>query len=52
MFIACNTPEGIDWQLYRALHEWMSLDQLLDVMEMRDVAESWKDARKFNLDRD
>ena len=51
MFIACNTGQGIDWQLYEKLGSSMTLDELLDLIEMRDVAASWKDAYQFNSDK-
>jgi hypothetical protein len=48
VYIACNTGQGIDWQLYERLRDSMILDELLDLIEMRDVSASWSDAYKRN----
>jgi len=49
IFEACNAEDGtIDVNTYEKLHSVFTLDHLLDILEMREVARSWADAMLAN----
>lgn len=50
IFAACNTDNGIDTATYQALGESMTMDDMLDLLEMRAVRDSWSHAELFNMD--
>ena len=50
IFLACSTKEGIDAQTYVLLDTVIDLDGLYDLLEMKQVADSWGDAAKWNAD--
>lgn len=50
VFLACNGKEGIDVEMYEALHTSLDLDGLIDVLEMQHVRASWQHAEMFNLE--
>lgn len=50
IFAACNTENGIDAALYEAFDTRLTLDHLLDIMEMKAVRDSWSHAELFNMD--
>jgi hypothetical protein len=50
IFAACNTENGIDRATYEALGSTMTMDDMLDVLEMQAVRDSWSHAELFNMD--
>lgn len=48
IFRACYDGEKIDTALYIRLQTDMSLDEMYDILEMRDVADSWRHAHHLN----
>jgi hypothetical protein len=50
IFAACNTENGIDTDTFMALGSTMTMDDMLDVLEMQAVRDSWSHAELFNLD--
>lgn len=50
IFAACNTENGIDVATYEALGSTMTMDDLLDILEMKAVRDSWTHAALFDHD--
>ena len=50
IFAACNTDDGIDAATYQALGSTMTMDDMLDILEMKAVRDSWSHAEMFNMD--
>jgi hypothetical protein len=50
IFAACNTDNGIDVATFAALGSTMTFDDLLDLLEMKAVRDSWSHAELFNHD--
>jgi hypothetical protein len=50
IFAACNTDDGIDTATFQALGSTMTMDDMLDVLEMKAVRDSWSHAEMFNMD--
>jgi hypothetical protein len=50
IFAACNTEHGIDRATYEALGSTMTMDEMLDILEMQAVRDSWSHAEMFNMD--
>ena len=50
ILLACSGESGIDAQMYAALHSTIDIDGLYDIIEMRQVADSWKRAAVANLE--
>lgn len=50
IFAACNTDNGIDDATYERLDTVYTMDNMLDLMEMRAVRDSWSHAELFNMD--
>ena len=48
--MACSNGETISSETYQALHTTIDLDGLYDILEMKDVLSSWKNAEMFNND--
>lgn len=47
--LATKAEGEIDWELWRALHDTLSLDDAYDLAELREVSRSWHDATLANL---
>jgi hypothetical protein len=50
IFAACNTDNGIDTATFAALGSTMTMDDMLDLLEMKAVRDSWSHAELFNMD--
>ncbi len=50
IFYACNNENGVDANTYRMLRHELTLDDLLDLIEMKQVRESWTHAELLNAD--
>lgn len=48
IYVACSNGDSIDGAMYQALHTTIDLAGLYDVLEMKEVHESWRDALKYN----
>ena len=46
--MACSDGKRIDMETYQALHTTIDLDGLYDILEMKDVLQSWIHAELFN----
>ena len=44
IYTACNGPKGFDMAVYTALHNTLDLNGLYDILEMREVHDSWEHA--------
>lgn len=51
VFLACYDGERIDTNLYARLNRDVSLDEMYDILEMREVADSWRHAYHLNNPR-
>lgn len=50
IFAACNDEDGINVNTYEALCTRITLDGLLDILEMKSVRGSWSHAELLNQD--
>jgi hypothetical protein len=50
VYMACSDGERINTETYEALHTTIDLDGLYDILEMKDVLQSWKSAALKNMD--
>jgi hypothetical protein len=50
IFEACNTENGINVETYQALGTRITLDGLMDILEMKAVRDSWNHAELLNND--
>jgi hypothetical protein len=50
IFAACNDENGINVNTYEALGTRITLDGLLDILEMKGVRASWQHAELRNQD--
>lgn len=50
IMLACSSENGVDAQMYIALHTTIDIDGLYDIIEMRTVADSWKRAAQANYE--
>jgi hypothetical protein len=48
IFLACQTREGIDVSAYIAVHSTLDTTGLLDLLELKEVQNSWVDAASAN----
>ena len=48
VYLACANGESIDVSTYEALHTTVDLDGLYDLLELREVHQSWKHAANAN----
>lgn len=46
--LCCRPEGGVDVEMYRALTRDLSIDEALDLLEMDDVARSWRKATEAN----
>jgi hypothetical protein len=47
--LAAINPEGsIDAAMLHAIHTWMSINDLADVIELRGWRQSWNEAMEYN----
>lgn len=50
VFLACCSKEGIDAQTYVLLSTTIDTNGLYDLLEMRNVQDSWSAAAQWNAD--
>jgi hypothetical protein len=50
VFSACNDDNGINVATLEALNTRLTLDDLMDILEMKAVRDSWSHAEMFNAD--
>jgi hypothetical protein len=50
VFSACNDDNGINVATLTALGRSITLDGLMDILEMKAVRDSWSHAEMFNAD--
>lgn len=51
VYIAVSDGDSVDVHLYKDLQTTISLDGLYDILEMKEVHESWKHAELLNRDQ-
>ena len=52
IYLACYDGERVDTQLYARFNRDMSIDELYDILEMQETANSWKHAYHLNNPKD
>ena len=52
IYVACSDGESVDARTYEALHTTIDLDGLYDILEMKQVQQSWIDAAARNARED
>ena len=52
LFVACTGEQGFDVVMYQALHTSIDAEGLFDILEMRQVADTWKAAAIANMKAD
>jgi len=50
IYMACSDGKRINPDTYEKLHTTIDLDGLYDILEMKDVLQSWVHAEMFNED--
>lgn len=48
IWLAVSCSDGVDAKMWEAIHTWMDTEGLFDVLELKEVSQSWHAAAQRN----